>query len=172
MLKILQTRLQQYVKCELPDEQAGFRKSRGTRDEVANIHWNIKKAREFQEKKTSISALLTRSKPLTLWITANCEKFFMRWEYQSILSASSKICIHVKKQALDLDMEQQTASKSGKVYIKAIYCHPAYLTYMPSTSCEMPGWMTHELELRLPGEISITSDTQMTSPLWQKVKNN
>ena len=69
-------------------------------------------------------------------------------------------------------MEQQTGSKSGKEYIKAIYCHPAYLTYMQSTSCEILGWMKHKLESRLPGEISITSDTQMTQPLWQKVKKN
>ena len=67
-------------------------------------------------------------------------------------------------------MEQQTGSKSGKEYIKAVYCHPAYLTYMQSTSCETLGWMKHKLELRFPGEISITSDTQMTPPLWQKVK--
>ena len=67
--------------------------------------------------------------------------------------------------------EQWTSSKLGKEYVKAVYCHPAYLTYMRSTSCEMPGWMKHKLELRLPGEISITSDMQMTPPLWQKVKN-
>ena len=73
MLKILQARLQQYVNCELPDVQAGFRKGRGTRDQIANIHWIIKKAREFQ--KTSISALLTMPKPLTVWITINCGKF-------------------------------------------------------------------------------------------------
>ena len=67
-------------------------------------------------------------------------------------------------------MEQQTGSKSGKEYIKAVYCHPDYLTYMQSTSCEIPGSMKHKLESRLPGERSITSDTQMTPPLWQKVK--
>ena len=72
---------------------------------------------------------------------------------------------------LELDMEQQTGSKSGKGYVKAVYSHPAYLIYMQSTSCEMPGWMKHQLELRLLGEISITSDTQMTPPLWQKAKN-
>ena len=77
-----------------------------------------------------------------------------------------------KKQQLELDMEQQTGSKLGKEYGKAIYCHPAYLTYMQSTSCEMLGWMKHKLESRLPGEIPITSDMQMTPPLWQKVKNN
>ena len=77
-----------------------------------------------------------------------------------------------KKQQLELDMEQQTGSKLGKEYGKAIYCHPAYLTYMQSKSCEMLGWMKHKLESRLPGGISITSDTQMTPPLWQKVKRN
>ena len=70
------------------------------------------------------------------------------------------------------DMEHQTGSKLGKEYIKAVYCHPAYLTSMQSISCEMPDWMKHKLESRLPGEISITSDMQMTSPLWQKVKMN
>ena len=73
--------------------------------------------------------------------------------------------MQVKKQQLELDMEQQTGSKSGKEYIKAAYCHPAYLTYMQSTSREMLGWMTHKLESRLLGEISISSDMQMTSPL-------
>ena len=78
--------------------------------------------------------------------------------------------MQVKKQQLELDMEKQTGSKSGKEYIKSVYCHPAYLTYMQSTSCERPDWMKHKLESRLPGEISITSDMQTTSPLWQKVK--
>ena len=70
-------------------------------------------------------------------------------------------------------MEQQTGLKLGKEYVKAVYCHPAYLIYMQSTSCEIPGWMKHKLESRLPGEITITSDTQMTPPLWQRrVKRN
>ena len=80
--------------------------------------------------------------------------------------------MQVKKQQLELDMEQQTGSKLGKEYVKAVYCHLAYLTYMQSTSCKMPGWEKHKLESRLPGEISITSDIQMTPPLWQKVKRN
>ena len=80
--------------------------------------------------------------------------------------------MQVKKPSLELDMETQTGSKLGKEYIKAVYCHPAYLTYMQSTSCEMPGWMKHKLESRLLGEISITSDMQMTPLLWQKVKKN
>ena len=80
--------------------------------------------------------------------------------------------MHVKKQQLELDMEQQTGSKLGKEYVKAVYCHPAYLNYMQSTSFEMPGWMKHKLESRLSGEISITSDMQVTPPLWQKEKRN
>ena len=76
--------------------------------------------------------------------------------------------VWVKKQQLELDMDQETGSKLGKEYIKAVHSHPAYLTYMQSISCEMPDWMKHKLESRLPGEISITSDTQMTPPLWQK----
>ena len=79
--------------------------------------------------------------------------------------------MQVKKQQLELDMEQWTGSKSGKEYIEAVYCHPAYLIYMHSISCEMPGWMKDKLESRWPGEISVTSDMQMTPPLWQKVKN-
>ena len=78
--------------------------------------------------------------------------------------------MQVKKQQLELDMEQQTGSNLRKEYVTAVYCHPAYLTYMQSTSCEMLGWMKHKLESRLPGEISINSDTQMTPPLWQKAK--
>ena len=79
--------------------------------------------------------------------------------------------MHVKKQQLEPDMEQWTGSKLGKRYVKAVYCHPAYLNYMQSTSCEMLGWMNHKLELRLPGEIT-TSDMQMTPSLWQRWKRN
>ena len=81
MFKILQARLQQYMNHELPDVQDGFRKGRETRDQIANICWIIKEAREFQ--KSTVSALLTMPKPLTVWITTNCEKFFKRWEYQT-----------------------------------------------------------------------------------------
>ena len=93
-------------------------------------------------------------------------------QYQTTLPASWEICMQVKKQQLELDMEQQIGSKLGKEYVKTVYCHPAYLTYMQSTSYEMLGWMKHKLESRLPGEISITSDMQMIPPLWQRVKNN
>ena len=108
MLKILQARLQQDVKCELPDVQAGLRKGRGTRGQIANFHWIIEKARN--SRKTSTSALLTMPKPLTLWITANCGKFWKRWEYQTTWSASWETCMQVRKQQLELGMEQQTAS--------------------------------------------------------------
>ena len=108
MLKILQARLQQYMNRELPDVQAGFRKGRGTRNQIANICWIIKRA---SSRKTSISALLTMPKPLTVWITTNCVKFWKRWEYQTIWLASWEICMQVRKQQLELDMEQQTGSK-------------------------------------------------------------
>ena len=107
MLKILQARLQQYVNCELPDVQAGFRKDRGTRDQIANICWIMEKARELQ-KKTSTSAFLTMTKPLNMWITTNCGKFWKRWEYQT---CPWETCMQVKKQQLELNMEQQTGSK-------------------------------------------------------------
>ena len=80
------------------------------------------------------------------------------------------MCMRVKKQQLELDMEQWTSSKLGKTCIKAVYCHPVYLTYMQSTSCKMPGWMKQKLESRLPGEASITSDMQMTPPYGRKRK--
>ena len=80
--------------------------------------------------------------------------------------------MQVKKQQLELDTEQKTGSKLTKEYVKPVYCHPAYLTSMQSTSCEIPDWMKHKLESRLLGEISIISDMQMTPPLWQKVKKN
>ena len=157
------------MNCELPDVQAGFRKGRGTRDPIANIRWIMEK--EESSRKTSTSALLTMPKPLTVWITINCGKFWKRWEYQTTWPASWEICTQVRKQQLELDMEQQTGSKQEKEYVKAVYCHPTYLTYMQSISWETLGCRNHKLESRLPGEISITSNMQMTPPLWQKVKN-
>ena len=113
---------------ELPDVQAGFRKRRGTRDQIANIQWIFEKARELQ--KNIYFALFTIPKPLTMWITTNCGKFWKRWEYQTTWPASWEMCMQVRKQQLELDMKQQTGSKLGKEYVKAVYCHPAYLTYM------------------------------------------
>ena len=156
------------MNCELPDVQAGFRKGRGTRDQIANIHWIIKKARDFQK---NIYFCFIDYATVFDCVDHNCEKFLKRWEYQTTWSASWEICMQVKMQQLELGMEQQTGSKSGKEYVKVIYCLPDYLTYMRSTSWEMLGWMKHKLESRLP-EVSITSDMQMTPPLWQKAKKN
>ena len=103
MLKILQARLQQYVNRELPDVQAAFRKGRGTRDQIANICWIIKKQESF--RKTYTSALLTTPKILTMWIKQN-GKFLKRWEYQTTLPAFWEIFMQDKKQQLELDMEQ------------------------------------------------------------------
>ena len=86
--------------------------------------------KQENSRKTSTSALLTMAKPLTVWITTNCGKFWKRWEYQTTLPASWEICMQVKKQKLELDMEQRTGSKLGKEYVKAVCCRPAYLTYM------------------------------------------
>ena len=95
-------------------------KATGTRDQIANIYWIIEKARESQKT----------LKPLTVWITTNCGKFMKRWEYQATLPASWETCIQVKKQQLEPGMEQWTGPILGEGYIKAVYCHPAYLTSM------------------------------------------
>ena len=128
MLKILQARLQQYMNHELPDVQAGFRKGRGTRDQIANICWIIEQAIEFQ--KNIYFCFIDYAKAFDCVITTNCGKLFKRWEYQTTLLASWEIYMQVKMQQLELDMEQWTGSKLGKEYIKAVYCHIAYLTYM------------------------------------------
>ena len=148
-------------------------------------------------EKTSTSALLTMPKPLTVWITINCGKFWRKVKVKSLSRvrlcdpmdcslpgssiqgilqartwpASSEICIHINEPQLQLDKEQQTGSKQEKEYVKAVYCHPVYLTYMQSTSWEILGWMKHKLESTFPGEISINSDMLMTPPLRQKAEN-
>ena len=134
------------------------------------VDLGVGKAREFQ--KNIYFCFIFYVKAFAVWITTNCGNFFQRWEYQTTWPASWEICMQVKKQQLELDMEQWTGSKLGKGYFKAVYCHRAYLTYMQSTSCEMPGWIKHKLESRLLGEISVTLDMQMIPPLWQKVKRN
>ena len=123
MLKILQARLQQLMNFQM--FKLDLEKA-----EEQEIKWptsagSYKKQKNF--RKTSTSALLTMPKPLTVCITINRGKFFKRWEYQTTLSASWETCMEVKKQQLEPDMEQQTGSKLGKEYIKAAYCHPAYL---------------------------------------------
>ena len=143
---------------ELPDVQAVFRKGRGTRDQIANIRWITEKVREFQ--KNIYFCFIDYAKAFDCGKTPSQQtgKFWKRWEYQTTWPASWEICMQVKKQHLEPDMEECTSSKLGKEYIKAVYCHPDYLTYMQSTSYETPGWMKHKLESKLLGEISITSD--------------
>ena len=152
MLKILHDRLQLYVSQELPDIQAGFRKGRGTRDEIASIYWIIQKAREFQKISTPVS--LTVAKPLTVYIIINCGKLLKRWEYQTILPVFWETCICVKKQQLEPCMEQLIGSSLRNEYDRAVCCHPVCLIYMLSTSCEMEGWMSYKLESRKEGETS------------------
>ena len=139
MLKILQDRLQQYVNQELPDVQAGFQRGRGTRDQLANICWIMNKAREYQNKNIYV-CFIDYTKAFDRRITTNCGKFLEKWEYQTTLPVSWETHMQVKEQQLEPDMEQPTVSKLGKEYVEAVYCHPAYLTYMQNTSCEMPGW--------------------------------
>ena len=117
MLKVLQ--VQQYVDHELPDIQSGIRKARGTRDQIANISWIIEEPRDFQKKSTS--ALLTMSKPLTMWITTVCGKYFKKWEYPTTLPVSWEIYMQVQKPQLEPHMELQTGSRLGKECIITLY---------------------------------------------------
>ena len=142
---------------EHQEVQAGFRKGRGTRNQIAHIHWIIEKAKEFQK---NIYWFIDYAKAFDC-VDHNKLKTSQRWEYQTTLTASWETCIQVKKQQLEANMKQQTGSKLGKEYVKAVYCHPAYLTYMKNASCKMPAWMKHKLTSGLPGEISTTSDMQM-----------
>ena len=114
MLKILHARLQHYANQELPGVQAGFRKGRGTRDQIANICWIIEKAREFQKNIYLVSSITI--KPLTVWIMTNCENLLERWEYQTILPVSWETCMQVKKQQLEPHMEQLIGSRLRKEY--------------------------------------------------------
>ena len=154
---------------EIPDVQARFRKGRGTRDQIANIHWITEKAWEFQK---NIYICFNDYAKVFDCVDHKSEKFLKRWEYQTTPSASWETCMQVKKQQLELDMEQWTCSKLRKEDAKAVHGHPAYLTEIHSTSCKMRGWMKHKLESRMPREISVTSDMQMIPPLWQKVERN
>ena len=141
MLKIFQARLQQYMNHEFPDVQAGFRKGRGTRDQIANIHWIIEKAREFQ--KNTYVCFIDYAKTFDCVDHNKLWKILQEMGIPDHLTWLLKICMQVKKQQLKLDMEKQTGSKLEKEYVKAVYCHPAYLTYMQSTSCVcQAGWIT------------------------------
>ena len=168
MLKILQARLQQYVKRELPDVQAGFRKGRGTRDQMANICWIIEKAREFQK---SI--------------------YFLFIDYTKVFDCVDQNKLENSEREgstrpPDLPPEKSVCRSRSNSYNRTwnnrlvpnrdrstsrLFLSPAYLTYMQSTSYRVPGWMMHKLESRLPGQISVTSHMQVTPSLWQKAKS-
>ena len=140
MLNILQARLQQYINRELPDVLAGFRKGRGTRDQIAKIHWIIEKPRGFQ--KNIYFCFIDYAKAFDC-VDHSCGKSLKRWEYQTTWPASWEICMHINKQQLEPGREQQSGSKSGKESIKGVDCQPAYLTSMQSTSWKhWAGWST------------------------------
>ena len=170
MLKILQARLQQYVNRELPDVHAGFRKGGGTRDQIANICWIIEKARKTS-RKTSISALLTMQKPLTVWITINCGQFWKRWAYQITWPASWETCMQVRKQVRTGHGTSDWFQIGKGVHqdcILLLCLFNLYAEYIMRNA----GLEEAQAGITLPGEISITSDMQMTPPLWQKAKKN
>ena len=172
MLKILQARLQWYVNQDLPDVQARCRRSRRTKDQIANIHWIIEKAREFQ--RNIYFCFIDYAKAFDcVDHTVKLGKILqemgipdhLTWLLRNVY-ASQEATVRtrpVRKNGLVQNWEE---------YIKSVYCHPVYLTYMQSASCEMSGWIKYKLESRLLGEIAITSDMQMTPPLWQIVKRN
>ena len=128
--------------------------------------------KQESSRKTSISALLTIPKSLTVWITINCGKFWKRWEYQTTWPASWEICMQVKKQQLEPGMEQETCSKLGKEYVKAVYCHPAYLTYMPEYIIRNAGLNEAQDGIKIAGRNIKTSDMQMTPLWWHKARKN
>ena len=167
-LKILQVRLQQYMNRELPDVQAGFRKRRGTRDQIANIHWIIEKARVW-EKHLILLYWLCQS--LWLWITTN-------WKILQKMGIPDHLTCLLRNLYAGQEATVRTGYGTihwfqiGKVVHQGCLLSPCYLTHMQNTSCAMLGWMKDKLESRLMGEISITSDMQMTPPLWQKAKKN
>ena len=169
MPQIFQDRLQQYMNQELPDVQAGFRKCRGTRDQMANIRWVIEKARKLQ--KNIYFCFIDYAKAF------DCVNHHKLWNILQEMGIPDHLTCLLRNLYAGQEATVRTGHETtdwlqiGKEYIKAVYCHPAYLTYMQSTSYEMLGWMKHKLESRLPGQSSTTSDMQMTPPLWQKAKN-
>ena len=169
MLKILKARLQQYVNQTLPDVQAGFRKGRRTRDQIVDIHWIIKT--QENSRKTSTSASLTMLKAF------DCVNHNEPWKIlQEMGIPNHHTCLLRNLYACQEAMVRTCHGtkdwfKIEKEVRQGCILSPCLLNIYASTSCEMLGWMKHKLESRLQGEISITSDIQMTPPLWQKVKN-
>ena len=170
MLKILQTRLQQYVNQEIPDIQAGFRKGRGTRDQIANIHWIIEKARKFQ--KNIYFYFIDYAE------ACGCVYHNKLWKILQKMGIPDPLTCLLRHLCSGQEATVRTGNGTPdwfqieKGVRQGGILSPFYLTSMQSTSCKMLGWMKHKLESRLPGKISITSDMQMTPSLWQKVKRN
>ena len=169
MLKILQARLQQYVNWELPDSQAGFRKGRGTRDQTANIIRITEKTRQFKEN--IYFCFIDYAKAF------DCVDNNKQWKILKEMGIPDDLTCLLRNLYAGQEATVRTGHvtmdcfQTGKGMHQGCILSPSYLTSMQNTSCEMPGWTKHKLESRLPGEISITSDTQMIPPLWQKVKN-
>ena len=170
MLKILQVRLLQYVNCEIPGVQAGLRKCRGTRDQIANIRWIIEKAREF--KKNIYFCFIDYAKAFDCVYHDKLWKILKEIELPDHLTCLLRNLYAGQEATVRTGHGKTDWFQIGKGVHQSCKLSPAYLTYMQSTSREMPGWMKHKLESRLLGEISITSDLQMTLPLWQKAKKN
>ena len=160
VLKILQARLQQYVNRELPDVQAGFRKDRGTREQIASIHWIREKARQFQ--KNIYFCFIDYAKSFDYVDHNKLWKILKEMGIPDHLTCLLRNLYAGQEATVRTGHGTTDGSELGKEYIKAVYCHPAYLIYLQSTSCEMPTWMKHRLESRLLGETSIASDTQLT----------
>ena len=171
MLKILQAMLQQYVNQELPNIQAGFRRGRGTRDQIANIHWIIEKAREFQ-KKTFTSASLTTRKPLTVWITTNCGKFFKRWEYQTTYLTCLLRNLYVDQEETETDTERLTGSKLRREVWQDCILSPCLFDFtcrVHHAKCQagwIKSWNQNCREKYQQPQIC------RWYPYWQKVKRN
>ena len=170
MLKILQARLQQYVNHELADGQAGFRKGRGARDQIANIHWIIKKAREFQ--KNIYFCLVDYTKAFDY---VNHKKL---WKILQEMGIPDHLTCFLRNLYAGQEATVRTGHGTtdwfqiGKWVHQGCILSPCLFNLYTEYIMRNAGWMKHKLESRLPGEISITSDMQMTPPLWQKVKRN
>ena len=170
MLKMLQVKLQQYVNRELPDVQAGFRKGRGTRDQIANILQIIEKAKEFQEN--IYFCFIDYTKAL------DCVDNNTVWNKLKEMGISDHLTCLLRNLYAGQEATVRTGHGTtdwfqiGKGVRQGCILSPCLSDYMQSTSCEMPSWMKHKLESRLPEEISITADMQMTPPLWQQAKKH
>ena len=166
------------MNCEFPDVQAGFRKGRGTKDQIANIRWIIKKARNFQ--KNIYFCFADYAEAFDCVDHKSCGKFLKRWEYQTTWPASWEIWMQVKKQQLELDMAQQIGSKLGKEYVKAVYCHPAFLNLYAEYIMRNAGLDEAQVEiktarrninnLRYADDTTLMAESEELKGLWWKWK--